>query len=117
MSTASLQQRYSLISALFLRLLALIYLAAFISTGSQIIGIAGEQGILPVAEKIESLRALHGWSGFWSFPTLFWIDAGNDSLLAVALAGCVFSVALFFNLLPRLSLLLLFVLYLSLFHA
>jgi len=117
MSKPAQQDGYSLISALFLRLLALIYLAAFISTGSQIIGIAGEQGILPVAEKIESLRSLHGWSGFWSFPTLFWIDASNDSLFAVALAGCVFSVTLFLNLLPRLSLALLFVLYLSLFHA
>jgi len=117
MSTTSQQDSYSLISALFLRLLALIYLAAFISTGLQIIGIAGEQGILPVAEKIASLRALHGWSGFWSFPTLFWIDASNDSLFAAALAGCLFSVALFLNVLPRLSLVLLFVLYLSLFHA
>ena len=117
MSEPAEQNGYALISALFLRLLALIYLAAFISTGSQIIGIAGEQGILPVAEKIESLRSLHGWSGFWSFPTLLWIDAGNDSLFAVALAGCVFSVALFLNVLPRVSLVLLFVLYLSLFHA
>ena len=117
MSNPLQQGGYSLISALFLRLLALIYLAAFISTGWQIVGIAGEQGILPVAEKIESLRAAHGWSGFWKFPTLFWIDASNDSLFAAALAGCVFSFALFLNVLPRVSLVLLFVLYLSLFHA
>ena len=117
MSKASTQGAYFLISALFLRLLALVYLAAFISTGSQIIGIAGDQGILPVAEKIESLRSAQGWSGIWSFPTLFWIDASNDSLFAVALAGCVFSVALFLNVLPRVSLVMLFVLNLSLFHA
>jgi hypothetical protein len=117
MSNSLQRDGYSLISALFLRLLALIYLAAFISTGLQIIGIAGEQGILPVAEKIESLRVAHGWSGFWKFPTLFWIDASDDALFAVALAGCVFSVALFLNVLPRLSVALLFVLYLSLFHA
>lgn len=109
--------RYALIAALFLRLLALIYLAAFVSTGIQIIGLAGEQGILPVAETIARLRAEYGWAGFWRHPSIFWLSASNDALFAVALAGCVFSVALLLNVLPRLSLLALFLLYLSLFHA
>jgi len=109
--------RYALIAALFLRLLALIYFAAFVSTGVQIIALAGDQGILPVAETIERLREAYGWAGFWRHPSLFWISASNDALFAVALAGCVFSVALFLNVLPRVSLLALFVLYLSLFHA
>lgn len=108
---------YVLISAVFLRLLALVYLAAFISTGLQIIGLAGDHGILPVAEVIGQLRAERGWAAFWSYPTLFWIRADNDALFGVALAGCLFSVALFLNIMPRISLVLLFVLYLSLFHA
>lgn len=108
---------YVLISAVFLRLLALVYLAAFVSTGLQIIGLAGDQGILPVAEMIGQLRAERGWAAFWSYPTLFWISAGNDTLFGAALAGCLFSVALFLNIMPRISLVLLFILYLSLFHA
>lgn len=109
--------RYALIALLFLRLLALVYFAAFVSTGVQIIALAGDQGILPVAETIERLRAAHGWAGFWRHPSVFWVSASNDALFAVALAGCVFSVSLFLNVLPRVSLLALFVLYLSLFHA
>jgi len=109
--------RYALVSGLFLRLLGLIYLAAFVSTAFQIIGLAGEQGILPVAEKIAQLRAERGEAGFWSFPTLFWLNDSDDALFAAALAGCGFSVALFLNVLPRLSLIILFILYLSLFHA
>ncbi len=109
--------RYALIAALFLRLLALVYLVAFVSTGLQIIGLAGDQGILPVAEAVERARTAYGWAGFWRYPGLFWISASNDALFAMALAGCVFSVALFLNVLPRLSLIALFVLYLSLFHA
>jgi hypothetical protein len=115
--SAKASSEYGLTAALFLRLLALIYLAAFISTGSQIIALAGDQGILPVAEAIAALRAEKGWLGFFDFPTLFWFDASNDALFAVALAGCAFSVALFLNFLPRVSLILLFVFYLSLFHA
>ena len=65
MSGADGSGRYALIAALFLRLLALIYLAAFISTGLQIIGLAGDQGILPLAETIQRLRAEYGWGGFW----------------------------------------------------
>ncbi len=117
MSQSSSTDHYALTSAVFLRLLALVYLAAFVSTGVQILGLAGEQGILPVGEHIAELRAAHGWAGFWQFPTLFWLNAGDQALYGASLAGCLFSVTLFFNLLPRLSLVLLFVLYLSLFHA
>ncbi|WP_455234864.1 lipase maturation factor family protein [Thiogranum longum] len=117
MEKSTIDNGYVLVSGLFLRLLALIYFAAFVSTGWQIIGLAGEQGILPVAEKIEQLRSLHGWAGFWSFPTLFWLDASNDALFAVSLAGCVFALLLFLDVAPRFSLVMLFILYLSLFHA
>jgi hypothetical protein len=109
--------RYALISALFLRLLALVYLTAFVSTGIQIIGLAGDQGILPIADAVAEARAEFGWWGWLRFPTLVWFFSSNDALFAIALAGCVFSVALLVNVLPRLSLLALFVLYLSLFQA
>ena len=109
--------RYTLISALFLRLLALIYLTAFVSTGTQIVTMAGDHGILPIAEAVEQARAEYGWTGVLRIPTLVWFFNSNDALFAIALAGCVFSVALFVNVLPRVSLIALFVLYLSLFQA
>lgn len=111
------EDHHVLISALFLRLLALIYLAAFVSTGFQIMGLAGEQGILPVAERIAQLKLEYGWAGFWRFPTLFWLNASGDALAGTIIAGCLFSLMLLFNQLPRLSLIALFVLYLSVFHA
>jgi len=42
---------YRLVSALFLRLLGVIYLIAFFSIATQILGLAGSQGILPFAQK------------------------------------------------------------------
>jgi len=116
-ATSASPSRYTLTTAVFLRLLALVYFAAFVSTGVQILGLAGEQGILPVGTHIAELRAAHGWAGFWQFPTLFWLNASDQALYGASLAGCLFSVTLFFNWLPRVSLALLFVLYLSLFHA
>ncbi|MGD2075566.1 MAG: lipase maturation factor family protein [Gammaproteobacteria bacterium] len=117
MSGADGTGRYALISALFLRLLALIYFTAFVSTGIQIVGLAGDQGILPVADAVEEARAEYGPWGWLRVPTLVWFFSSNDALFAIALTGCVFSVALFLNVLPRLALLALFVLYLSLFQA
>lgn len=117
MSQPAQADDYALTSAVFLRLLALVYLGAFVSTGVQIVGLAGEQGILPVGQHIAELRAAHGWAGIFKFPTLFWLSADDRALYGAALAGCAFSVTLLFNVLPRVSLVMLFLLYLSLFHA
>lgn len=117
MAETDLSRSYLVVSALFLRILALIYLAAFLSTAVQIIPLAGEQGILPLQDRLDQVLSEQGWAGVWSYPTLFWLDAGNDALFGATLLGCVFSVFLLLNVLPRLSAVMLFVLYLSLFHA
>ena len=108
---------YRLVSALFLRLLALIYLVAFASIGLQIAGLAGPGGILPFGEQLEFVRAQYGARGYWLLPTLFWLDASDLALQAVAVAGCVLSLVLLAGRLVRTSLILLFVCYLSLMHA
>ncbi|TNF94366.1 MAG: lipase maturation factor family protein [Gammaproteobacteria bacterium] len=108
---------YSLVATLFLRCLALIYLSAFLSIGVQIEGLAGPQGILPFTDVIEHYTTEAGISKYWKLPTLFWLDASNAALIGVAYAGCIFSLFLFFNLLPRTSLFILLILYLSLYHA
>ena len=108
---------YELVASLFLRLLALIYLVAFVSIGVQIDGLAGAEGILPFADELRRAEAQVGAERFWSIPTLFWLDASDLALQLVAFAGCVFSVLLFFNLYARSALVLLFLCYLSLFQA
>jgi hypothetical protein len=108
---------YRLVSALFLRLLALVYLVAFVSIGVQIVGLAGAEGILPFAQTLQGMEDRLGVQAYWRYPNLFWIDASDLALQGAAVLGCVFSVLLFCNVLPRVSLVALFVLYLSLFHA
>jgi hypothetical protein len=109
--------RYRLVSALFLRLLALIYLAAFISLGLQISGLAGPEGILPLEQHLDSVQQRFGWQGYTLLPTLFWLNPSDLALQGVAIAGCAFALLLLFNRLVRSSLVLLFLLYLSLVQA
>ena len=106
-----------LTSWLFLKLLALVYFAAFFSIAWQIAGLAGPDGILPFQNMLENVYRQRGISAFWTLPTIFWISSSASALQGAALAGCLFSIMLLFNTLPRLSLVLLFVLYLSLYHA
>lgn len=109
--------RYRLVSGLFLRLLGGIYLAAFASLSVQILGLAGEEGILPVRAYLEALRAESGGWAWLRVPTLFWLSAADWALQAAALAGCVLSVLLILGRWLRPVLVALWVLYLSLAHA
>jgi len=110
-------ERYRLTSHLFLRLIALIYLAAFLSSALEITGLVGEQGILPVGDYLRGLEQRFGPLSWIRFPTLFWIDHSDASLAFVSYAGCFFAVTLLIGWRPLLSTIMLFVLYVSLLRA
>src|SRR5438093_6626288 len=82
-------ETYALATWLFLRLLGLIYLAAFLSLAAQIKGLVGSSGILPAAEFLVPRRHW-GKLRFLSIPTLCWVSASDRflSLLAWGGAGC-----------------------------
>jgi len=107
------ENNYTLISALFLRLLAIIYFIAFFTMTFQINGLAGEGGILPLSPWLDYLLNDLGWSAYLHFPMLFWLDQSNEFLTFITWAGCVFASLLFLNIFPRLNLILLFIFYLS----
>src|SRR5437870_829045 len=69
-----------LASWLFLRLLGLIYLAAFVSLATQIRGLVGRDGILPAAEFLGQHRHW-GPSRLWRVPTLCWLNSSDAFLL------------------------------------
>ena len=107
--------RYRFASWLFLRLLALVYFAAFLSTALEITGLVGEQGILPAGDYLQHLHKGAGDLAWIRFPTLFWIDHSDTALLWASYIGCLFSILLLVGWRPLVSLVVLFVLYLSLF--
>jgi predicted DCC family thiol-disulfide oxidoreductase YuxK len=109
--------RYELVSFLFLRGFGLLYLAAFLSFAVQAQGLIGSHGILPLTELLEAVSASVGRERFWLMPTVFWWNSSDLAIKVVCSAGVVLSLLLTCNLLPRLALLLLYVLYLSLLYA
>ena len=108
--------RYDLVAFLFLRLFGLIYLSAFVSFGVQAQGLIGSHGILPLADMVDAIASRVGPERFFLMPMVFWWNASDFAIQAVCWAGAGLSLLLVFNLLPRLSLFLLYVLYLSLFY-
>jgi predicted DCC family thiol-disulfide oxidoreductase YuxK len=108
--------RYDLISFLFLRLFGLIYFSAFVSFGVQAQGLIGSHGILPLVELVDAVRARAGPERFFLMPMVFWWNASDFAIQSVCWVGAGLSLLLVFNLLPRLSLILLYVLYLSLLY-
>ncbi len=107
---------YVLSGWLFLRLLGLIYLAAFVSLGTQIKGLAGSQGILPARDF---LLARQGWgpARWLQIPTLCWWNASDGFLQLLCWAGAALSLLLVAGVAPIPVLILLWVGYLSLFNA
>ncbi len=109
--------RFDLVSWLFLRAIGLIYLAAFVSFGTQALGLIGSHGIMPLSEFAGAVRSQLGFESYWRVPMVFWIDQSDFAIQAACWTGAALSILLIFNVMPRISLFFLYVLYLSLFYA
>ena len=105
---------YARATWLFLRLLGLVYLLAFWSAGTQVIGLVGHNGILPADRFMRAVTGIAGLERFWIFPTLTWISASDAMLRALCGGGVVLSLLLIAGVLPILVLPLLWLFYLSL---
>ncbi|HEY2762104.1 MAG TPA: lipase maturation factor family protein, partial [Pirellulales bacterium] len=112
---------YYIASAVFLRLLGMIYLIAFISLWTQITGLVGEHGILPVDKYLAAVdqhfaQEIPPQSPLWNVPTLAWLSPHDWFLNSLCATGAVLSVMLIVGLLPMLTAVLLWICYLSAFH-
>jgi predicted DCC family thiol-disulfide oxidoreductase YuxK len=74
---------------LFLRLLGLVYVIAFLSLRVQIIGLVGARGILPAGNYLEAVRSNFGSVGYRLFPTLAWISSSDASLKLLSSGGAL----------------------------
>lgn len=109
--------RFRFTSRLFLKALALIYLAAFASLAPQIAGLAGPDGILPFHLYLEDALRQYGMTALFQVPVVFWLGSSDLALQGVAWSGAGFALLLLFGKWERLSLVVLFLLYLSLYRA
>jgi predicted DCC family thiol-disulfide oxidoreductase YuxK len=109
--------QYEQVSYLFLRGFGLIYLAAFLSFAVQAQGLIGSHGILPLKEFVDAVGASAGRERFWLMPMVFWWSSSDLAIKVVCGSGVVLSLLLTCNVLPRVALVLLYLLYLSLLYA
>jgi hypothetical protein len=105
---------YARAAWLFLRLLGLVYLTAFWSAGTLILGLVGHNGILPVDQLMRGVAGIRGLERLWIFPTLTWISASDTALRVLCGGGTILSLLLLAGVLPALTLPLLWLFYLSL---
>src|SRR5216117_1062802 len=99
---------------LFLRLIGIIYLIAFVSLWSQIDGLVGHNVILPVADHLTAAGGPLGPERFWWLPTLSWFNTSDGFLHFQCAAGVVCSLLLIVGVAPILDLAVLWAIYLSL---
>ena len=92
--------------------LGVIFLVAFWSWGSQVRGLVGEHGLIPVGEQLAAARA--AGTSFWQMPSLSWIAEGDFLLLAQCWLGALLALAMCAGFFPGACALLCWALYLSL---
>jgi predicted DCC family thiol-disulfide oxidoreductase YuxK len=98
----------------FLRTLGVTYLIAFVSLWVQVDGLIGRDGVSPLNQFLPAARAQLGQDAYALLPTLCWFNSSDAFLHFLCGSGVVISLLLIFGIAPALSLVALFVFYLSL---
>jgi len=99
---------------LFLRLLGVVYLLAFLALSFQIVGLVGQHGLSPVGEYLGQARRTYG-PGVWRLlPTVLWLDGSDTALRLLSWGGVGLAALLVLDVAPMVVLPLLWVAYLSL---
>lgn len=105
--------QYILSAKLFLHLLGLIYFFAFFPFIFQIQGLIGENGILPTTDYLNFIHSRLGKRAYTRYPTVFWINSSDFSLLFVVIVGSILSILLLLGIYPFIIIPILYILYIS----
>ena len=99
---------------LFLRLLAVVHLIAFVSFWMQLEGLVGEHGILPATRYFAAVHEQLGRAAYGQLPSLCWAFGAGKFLHVLCAGGVACSLLLFAGIAPAVCLALLWAAYLSL---
>ena len=112
-------RRYRIAAFIFLRLLGVVYLLAFGSLFTQILGLVGHDGILPARQYMDAARAWAaaghvGLDRFRIVPTLCWFSASDAWLEGLCIGGVMLGGLLAVGIAPLVATPLLWIAWLSL---
>lgn len=99
---------------LYFRVLGLVYIVAIYSLWTQIHGLIGESGILPVSHYLEAVENQTGSIPWSKVPTLLWFDSSDVSLSFWCVTGLVAGAMMLLGILPMVASIVAWVVYLSL---
>ena len=74
---------------LFLRLLGVVYVVAFVSLAVQITGLVGGNGLLPVRGFLSRAYEAYGPQAYRRWPTLLWFSPSDGGLLLLCWGGAL----------------------------
>lgn len=109
--------QYDKASSIFVRAIALVYFAAFVSLALQITALIGSGGILPVERYFNAITLTVPSGAWWRYPSLFWVANGDPILVAGCLTGAAAALVVAAGFLQIPLLIACYLLYLSLFTA
>ncbi len=112
LSAALERPRFLAARRVFSFALGAVFLAAFWSWGSQVRGLVGEHGLIPVSEQLTAATA--AGNSIWQIPSMSWLSDGDFMLLAQCWLGALLAVAMCAGFFPGACSLLCWALYLSL---
>jgi predicted DCC family thiol-disulfide oxidoreductase YuxK len=98
----------------FLRALGVVYLIAFVSLWVQVDGLIGSNGVSPANQFLPAVHEQLGWQAYLLLPTLCWFNSSTAFLHFLCGGGAALSLLLIAGIVPIVSLIALFVFYLSL---
>src|SRR6188474_988743 len=112
---AQARHSYWLTRFVILRLLGLVYLAAFVSLARQVLPLIGSNGLLPAQDFLTRVQAHFGsrTGGFLALPSLFWFGISDRELVVLAWFGAGLSLVVMLGYANALVLAVLWLLYTS----
>jgi lipase maturation factor 1 len=105
---------YILSRWIYLRLLGLIYIIAFLSLRVQVVGLIGAHGILPASDFLQAVQGEYGLASYHLVPTLAWISSSDAALKLLCSLGAVFGLLVMLGVVTGPALALAWLFYLSL---
>ena len=108
---------YELTRFAVLRLLALVYLVAFLALALQLDPLLGSHGLLPIATFLPRVHQHLGAAAYWKLPTLLWLADSDRVMHVLCWTGVVLSAAALLGATNAILQLALWAIYLSFVHA